>query len=361
MRSVEKAKDIIVDDMPTMTDENAYDERLTRVNAVVGTPPYMSPEQIRSRDVDIRADIYSFGIILYEMLCWRHPFIAHGVKEWREAHIGVEPRFPKDTPFAIPKAIEALTLKCLEKDPRNRPQTWDEMVTSISTLFKDEFGETPVLEYSNTRLEVREMVNKGYSLTELGRYEDALEAYNEAIEMQDDYAWAWGRKGRTLRLLDRYDEALICYDKALKIKPDDAWSWNGKGIVLERMKLYEDALRHYEMATKLEPSYVWYWFNRGGVLKELGRNDDAVKMIQRALTIDPNHFNSHAKLGQIYRVQDKLRESLKAYEKAIDLEPDYAWAHNGYGLTLRAMKRYDEAILAFRKAIRYQTDGIWNC
>ena len=152
VRSVEKAKDIIVDDMPTMTDENAYDERLTRVNAVVGTPPYMSPEQIRSRDVDIRADIYSFGIILYEMLCWRHPFIAHGVKEWREAHIGIEPRFPKDTPFAIPKAIEALTLKCLEKDPRNRPQTWDELVTSISTLFKDEFGETPVLEYSNTRL-----------------------------------------------------------------------------------------------------------------------------------------------------------------------------------------------------------------
>src|SRR5690606_33975827 len=107
---------------------SVYDERLTRVDAVVGTPPYMAPEQIRSRDVDIRADIYSFGIVLYEMLCWRHPFIAHGVKEWRDAHLNVEPHFPDDTPFHLPTSIKALTLRCLEKQRRHRPQTWDELV-----------------------------------------------------------------------------------------------------------------------------------------------------------------------------------------------------------------------------------------
>ena len=357
VRSVEKEILPDADDIPTLHESSFHHERLTRIDAVVGTPPYMAPEQIKSRNVDIRADIYSFGIVLYEMLCWRHPFTAHGVKQWREAHLNIKPRFPEDTPFYLPLSIKALTLSCLEKETRHRLQTWDNVVEEIVRVYEEEFGETPVLEYANTRLEVRELVNKGYSLTELGRYEDALDAYNEAIEMQPDYGWAWGRKGRTLRLLERYDESLECYDKAIEIKADDAWSWNGKGIVLERLKCYEDALEHYEMATTHEPNYVWHWYNRGGALKELGRHDEAIMMINRALAIDPTHANSFAKLGQIYRIQDKLRDSLKAYEKAIELQSDYSWAHNGYGLTLRAMNRMEEAVVAFRRAIRYQPDG----
>jgi tetratricopeptide (TPR) repeat protein len=359
VRSVENDKDL--SDVVTMSDAQPYtDERLTRIDAVVGTPPYMSPEQIRSRDVDIRADIYSFGIVLFEMLCWQHPFNAHGVKEWKEAHLHITPKFPSETPFRIPKELMALTLSCVEKSPHQRPQNWMEVVNKLSALFKEEFGETPIIEYENTALEVREMVNKGYSLTELGRYQDALEAYNQAIESEPDYAWAWGRKGRTLRLLERYDEALDCYTKALELNPKDAWSWNGKGIVLDRLRRLDDALQHFEQATKVEPSYVWYWYNRGDTLKEMNRYEDALKMIERGLAIDPTHVNSWAKLGQLYRTVGNHRESLKAYEKAIQLQPDYAWAHNGHGLTLKALKRLDEAILAFRKAIRYQPDAIWN-
>ncbi|MEO1290863.1 MAG: serine/threonine-protein kinase, partial [Chloroflexota bacterium] len=333
VRSVDRDQLPVTEDIDTRHESSIIDERLTRMDAVVGTPPYMAPEQILTRNVDLRADIYSFGIVLYEMLCWRHPFVAHGVKEWRNAHLNIEARFPDETPFALPSSIQALTLLCLEKERRNRPQSWDDVVAMLNRVYQEEFNEQPTLEYDNTSLEARELVNKGYSLTELMRYEDALEAYNQAIELDPSYGWAWGRKGRTLRLLERYDEALSCYDKALEIYPQDAWSWNGKGIVLERLGRYQDALAHYDRATAIEPSYVWYWFNRGGALKELGKLNEAIDMIKHALAIDPQHFNSHAKLGQIYRVQGNLRQSLKAYEKAIDIQPDYGWAHNGYGLT----------------------------
>jgi serine/threonine protein kinase len=224
VRSLEKDKVPDIGDLVTTADADDVQERLTRMDAVVGTPPYMSPEQIRSNNVDIRADIYAFGVVLYEMLCWKHPFTATGVKEWKHAHLHITPRFPEETPFRIPQTLNDLTLSCLEKEASERPSTWQDIVERLSLIFEAEFKEAPQIEVTAQTLEVRELVNKGYSLTELGRYEDALEAYNQAIAAQADYAWAWGRKGRTLRLLERYEESLECYDRALEINGKDASS-----------------------------------------------------------------------------------------------------------------------------------------
>src|SRR5690606_7405418 len=70
------------------------DDRLTRHNTVVGTPPYMSPEQCRGeRDVDKRADIYAFGIVLYELLTGQHPFKDRGTRDWRHMHLTAIPSF----------------------------------------------------------------------------------------------------------------------------------------------------------------------------------------------------------------------------------------------------------------------------
>ena len=72
------------------------------------------------------------------------------------------------------------------------------------------------MEITGPELEARELMDKGYSLTALHRYDEALEAYDRAIELQPDYDWAWARKGRTLRLLERYEDALECYNRALR-------------------------------------------------------------------------------------------------------------------------------------------------
>jgi tRNA A-37 threonylcarbamoyl transferase component Bud32 len=96
---------------------------LTRVGAVVGTAPYMSPEQCRSGTVDMRSDIYAFGCLLFEMLTGRHVFEARRFREWLKAHVEWTPRFRSKEIEVIPGVLRDLTLYCLEKDPEARPAT----------------------------------------------------------------------------------------------------------------------------------------------------------------------------------------------------------------------------------------------
>src|SRR5690606_13965265 len=110
----------------------------------------------------------------------------------------------------------------------NRPDSWRAIADELTEIYTSLTGAPPVIEVTGPALEARELMDKGYSLTELNRLEEAIEAYNRAIELQPQSAWAWARKGRTLRLLNRYEEALAAYDKALAIQPTYAWAWKGK-------------------------------------------------------------------------------------------------------------------------------------
>lgn len=344
-----------------LDEENGGDTlgRLTRVNAAVGTPPYMSPEQCEAQDVDLRSDVYAFGIVLYEMLTGRHPF-KNRANSWKEAHLKEIPDFDRAAKAKLPAALRGLVLQCMAKKPEDRPQTWMAVVETLSGIYRKEVGELPTLDNDGIALQARELMDKGYSLTELGRLEEALEAYDRAIQLQPDYAWAWARRARTLRLLERYEEALACYDRALTLDPNYAWAYNGKGIILDRLQRHEDALVCFTQATELNPRDVWYWYNRGDLLDKLGRRREAMDALQRGLSIDARHPNSHARLGQIYRTEKQYDAAIQAYEQAIRLSPEYAWAHNGCGLSLKALGRLNEAILSFRRATRYQPEVVWH-
>ena len=87
----------------------------TQVGVVMGTAAYMSPEQARGRAVDKRADIWSFGVVLYEMLTGKRPFDGEDVSTIVAAVIQTEP--PWD---AVPPRMQRLLKKCLEKDPKRR-------------------------------------------------------------------------------------------------------------------------------------------------------------------------------------------------------------------------------------------------
>ncbi len=112
---------------------------LTQAGTVFGTPRYMSPEQVRGEPVDARSDIYALGIILYEMLCGRHPFEAVTTIDYLMKHVN-EPVPVPSVEFGeleIQPRIESILLKCLEKTAALRYQSVAELQRDVRVALRD--------------------------------------------------------------------------------------------------------------------------------------------------------------------------------------------------------------------------------
>ena len=104
---------------------------MTQVGQVMGTPFYMSPEQIRGGAVDGRSDLYALGIMFYELLTGDVPF-----KEGDIAYLHMHEEPPKlslKNP-EVPKPLEDIVLKCLKKTPDERYQSVDELLEALKAL-----------------------------------------------------------------------------------------------------------------------------------------------------------------------------------------------------------------------------------
>ena len=106
----------------------------TGVGALMGTPAYMSPEQCmgKTTEIDHRADIYALGIILHEMLCGQPPFVGQSFGELFLQHITVAPKPLRSIRPDVPAQLEAVVLKALEKDYKDRIQTMEEFLSLLA-------------------------------------------------------------------------------------------------------------------------------------------------------------------------------------------------------------------------------------
>jgi serine/threonine protein kinase/tetratricopeptide (TPR) repeat protein len=110
---------------------------ITGAGVIIGTPEYMSPEQVDGKETDQRSDIYSLGIILYEMLTGRLPFEGDTPLSIAVQHRSDAPKDPRELNTQIPGDLCRTVLKCLEKEQGNRFQTANEL---LSDLDKAEMG-----------------------------------------------------------------------------------------------------------------------------------------------------------------------------------------------------------------------------
>ena len=101
------------------------EERMTQEGLITGTPAYMSPEQVRGTEMDTRSDLYSLGVILYELLCQEIPFTGRNATDLIIKHLFNEPEPPsaRVEGVTVPPALERLALHAMAKDPDHRPQT----------------------------------------------------------------------------------------------------------------------------------------------------------------------------------------------------------------------------------------------
>ncbi|MBV9191590.1 MAG: protein kinase [Betaproteobacteria bacterium] len=102
--------------------------------AQMGSPYYMSPEQIQNKELTFHSDMYSMGVVMYELLVGKKPFIAANLEQLLEKIIKYDPLPPSEARKDLPKEVDLIVLRALMKTPQQRYPTWGEFALELSKL-----------------------------------------------------------------------------------------------------------------------------------------------------------------------------------------------------------------------------------
>jgi tetratricopeptide (TPR) repeat protein len=197
----------------------------------------------------------------------------------------------------------------------------------------------------------RAYYNKGNALGELGKPEEALEAFDKAIELDPKFAQAYYNKGNALGKLGKPEEALVAYEKAIEIDQKDAQAYYNKGNALGELGKPEEALEAFDKAIELDPKFAQAYYNKGNALGKLGKPEEAIEAFDKAIELDQKDAQAYNNKGTALWGLGKLEEALVAYEKAIELDQKDAQAYNNKGTALWGLGKLEEALVAYEKAI----------
>jgi eukaryotic-like serine/threonine-protein kinase len=128
---------LIRDDRLATSEETPIEDSLTAVGVIPGTAVYMSPEQARSEELDARTDIFSFGVVLYEMATGKKPFSGNNVVTTLDAVLHQKPAAPSTLNPALPAELEGVIGKAMEKERAKRYQSAEAIRADLQQLKRE--------------------------------------------------------------------------------------------------------------------------------------------------------------------------------------------------------------------------------
>ena len=105
-------------------------------------------------------------------------------------------------------------------------------------------------------------------------HKEAIEFYDKALKIVE-IGEIYLNKGISLVELERFEDAVTCYDKAATIDTNDSLIWYNRGVALTELEKYDDAILSYEKAIEISPGYADAWYNKAELLKHTGLEDEA--------------------------------------------------------------------------------------
>jgi serine/threonine protein kinase/Flp pilus assembly protein TadD len=373
-------------------------QTLTRVGTVVGTVPYMSPEQLQGKPVDHRTDIFSLGAILYEMATGRRPFAGETAAEITSSILRDSPAPVADTRTDVPDELVRIISRCLEKEPDLRYQSAADIQVALSRIGEsvqhgrktDGRPSVAVLPFVDMSPEkdqdyfceglAEELINALVSVEDLqvasrtsafrfkGVQSDIREigrrlGVSAVLEGSVRKAGSHVRIGVNLvNVDDGYHLWSSRYDRELKdvfaIQDEIAQK------IVEALQVTLSPKARAKKAEKGAPAdvqaYDYYLKGRKFFYEFRAKGFElARQMFARAIVIDDKYARAYAGVADccsiIYSYFDasdaNLKEADTASRKAVEIDPEDAEGHASRGLALSLTGKYEEADREFRRAI----------
>ncbi len=351
-----------------------------------GTPGYIAPEVFRCEGASPQSDIYSFGLVLWQMATGSRvpPFdVALRGKVADYLRLVYQQQITEKIPN-LNGPLAPIIKQCLRFAPSDRFKDFEEIRRELEKIYQSRTGKVfPAPQFSEKTATFWN--NKGGSLHAVGHYQDAIKCFRRALEINPHHAiaWsnmghshatigqheeaihcfesalkinlrsanAWNNKGISLAALNRHDEAFGCFDQVLEIDPHHAQAWNNKGNQLSALFRHEEAIRHYDQAIAIDSKYAAAFRNKGDCLDKLGHHDGAINCYSRAVEIQPNYLNAWLRMAQCVSNLKRHAQAADCYERALELNPKdkLTWNKRGaelweFGQHAAALECYDRAV-----------------
>ena len=223
---------------------------------------------------------------------------------------------------------------------------------------------------------------KGNAHFQRGEMEQAIQAYNKAIQLDTSFGWPYSNLALTYLTQGQYAEAILLYERSLELLSSDkdkAVSWNGLGNIYRCINDYENAVAAYQKAAELDPDTAGMregannlqgdqnmnnsqtWNDLGEAFFKAGTYDRAIDAFYKAIELGPDNGWPYANLARVLVSRNQYENAIALYQKSIGLlknDKDKAAVWNRLGNAYRKLNDYDNAIKAYQKAVILADEGV---
>lgn len=376
----------------------------TKSGIVIGTVGYMSPEQARGKAVDQRTDIFSLGVVFYEMLTATLPFAGETNSDIIAAILMKEPLKPRSLNSSIPAEFERIVLKTLCKEPERRYQNAKDLLENLKELkndlefkskterriseneptetkteiFKATTGETvnfetdsikelpgykkPFVKFTNKAklaYQTRRSLLIIFSLMVLGFFAYFIllsvwskPAQSEAVKLFNNGAEAL-REGTYYKASKMFEDAVNIDNNFPVARAGLAEAWmemddlgRARSEILKAKDIESKNQTLFSNLYKAEDSLYIDAINA----TVIGKLTEAIKFYQQIAERNSNEPHVYLDLGRAYEKNEEIDKAMQCYEKAVTLNGQYGAGFLRLGMLLRRKAQYEESNEAFNRA-----------
>ena len=376
----------------------------TRSGTIIGTVGYMSPEQARGKTVDHRTDIFSLGVVLYEMITGKVPFPGESNSDVIAAILMKEPQNPRALNSAIPVELELITLKMLAKDCGNRYDTAKDLLEALRELrqnldFKskgerriqaDEIADadTKTIETDDIQtadVETDSVKNKPTRENSSAKHTNVsnfvhtfrrpvplilgLTVIGFLVYFISSTVWSAAPKPEAVKLFDNGIEALRegtyykaskMFEDALGIDKDFAKARAGLAEAWMELDYFgraqSEMLKVNEIQSKKQTFVSGFYNNDDSLyidaINATVRRDfpAAIEIYHKIADRDPSEPYVYLDLGRAYEKNEEIDKAIENFEKSVNLNGQYGAGFLRLGIALRRKAQYDKSEEAFARA-----------